>query len=248
MYHLRLLDIAITGGNYMQGLYALSATAAVKAPIHNYQIKQSPNMLTASTVAGSTSSTNITTNWTSVVNYVKYHDHDSKGTLQLVYWNASGGHAVNFLRYDVVGGQERIYVYDNNFPTVETYFYKDAQGVVRQAPYQTMSPAYTCMALLDIPTYFSLAGSFNAAKVIYADKGAISVAGVSAWPMIGDEQHVLFEIPTWVSTVTIIPLVDNASFEYLGSTYSFGRNSVNAIGRFTLAASGVNPSLAITKS
>ena len=248
MYHLRLLNITNIGGHHFPGLYTLNATATVKEPIHNYQIKQSGSMLASSTVAGSIYSMDITSNWTSVVNYVNNHTHDNKGTLQLVYWNAGDGHAVNFLRYEVVGEQERVYVYDNNFPTVETYFYKDAQGIVRQAPNQSMLPAYNSMALLNISTYFSLAGSFNAAKVIYADKGTISVEGVSAWPMIGDEEHVLFEIPTQLSKVTIVPLVDNATFEYLDNTYSFGRNSVDTIGKFTLAAAGANPNLNISRS
>ena len=246
LYHLRLMDIADIGGNYSAGLYALNASAIVKAPICHYQTTQSNSLLASAAVAGSRYSADITANWASIVNYVKNHAYDNKGNLLLVYWGASAAHSVNFLRYEVVGGQARIYVYDNGCPTEETYFYQDAQGTVRQEPYQSVTPAYTFMLLLDVSAYFSAAESFDTAKVIYADKDTISVAGVSAWPMIGDEEHVLFEIPEQLTEVTITPLVDNAEFKYLGSTYSLGSSRANTVGRFRLATSGSSPSLTLS--
>ena len=71
---------------------------------------------------------NITSDWTEVVNYVKSHAYDDKGSLQIGYRGTyidkgevkQAGHAINFLRYSEVGGQPRIYAYDNNFPNGET--------------------------------------------------------------------------------------------------------------------------------
>ena len=136
-----MLNIATIGGTY-SNLYALSATATVKAPVCYYQ-KYQPNSSTYVTVAGGSwyknGVSNINSDWTAVVNYVKSHACDDKGSLQIGYRGVtlsgnSGGHAINFLRYAEVGGEQRIYAYDNNFPNNETYFYKDAQGKIRQMP------------------------------------------------------------------------------------------------------------------
>jgi len=262
-YYLRLLDIAIAGGSYSQGLYAiLSPTSAVKAPICYYQARQGSYALRATVAGGSyykTDVSNITSDWTEVVNYVKGHAYDDKGTLQIgfrgVQMNGkSGGHAINFLRYSEVGGQPRIYAYDNNFPDGETFFYKDAQGMIRQAPKSTFGLSIDCIALRNVPTYFSAVGGFDATHVIYSDKDAIIVEGVRAYPMDGDVEmgeHVMFEIPAQLSTVTIVPLMDNAAFEYLDNEYSFGKINDDTIGIFTLATSGEgstqDPSLTITQ-
>jgi len=93
---------------------------------------------------------------------------------------------------------------------------------------------------------FSAVGAFDATHVIYADEGAISVEGVTAFRMI--PSGVSFEIPAELSEVTIIPLVNNAFFEYLGVKYCFGKISADTVGVLTLAAEGVNPRLTITPS
>jgi len=256
MYHLRLLNIANIYGNYTQGLYMLStATPTIKAPICHYQDIQGSYSNQAIVAGGSwylNYVSNITADWTALVNYVKSGNYNNKGSLQIGYRGVAngklGGHSINFLRYEVVGGQERIYAYDNNFPNTETYFYKDASNKVQQAQGATFdSSSINCMALRSVSTYFGIAQQFNAAKVIYANQGVISVVGASEYPMDGDNR-VMIEIPEQLSAVKIIPLVDNATFEYLGNTYSFGRSSANNIGRFRLAAPGVNPSLTISKS
>ncbi len=96
----------------------------------------------------------IASDWLAVVNYVKNNAYDGTGLLQIGIRNASGGHAINFLRYENVGGQDRIYAYDNNFPSQEVYLYRDSQGRVCEAPQQTFQNAITCIALRDIRTYF----------------------------------------------------------------------------------------------
>jgi len=261
-YYLKLLDIAKIGGTY-SNLYALSATSTVKAPICYYQ-KYQPNGSTYVTVAGGSwyinDVYNIASDWTAVVNYVKNHAYDDKGSLQIGFrgtytYNGrveTGGHAINFLRYSEVGGQPRIYAYDNNFPNSETYFYKDASGMIHQAPYSTFDLSITCMALRSVPRYFELAGGYDSTHIMYADRDAITVESVNVHPMDGNlelREHVMFEIPAQLSQVIIIPLIDNATFEYLDNEYSFGKINDDTIGIFTLASSGEgstqNPSLTI---
>ena len=234
-YHLRILNIANIGGNYNNGLYALSGNSSVKTPICDYQAKQG-FFVTQSIVAGYSSNPNISSDWTNVVNYVSNNNYNDIGTLQIIFWDDAGsGHAINFLRYSVVNGQPRIYVYDNNFPNNETYFYKDNTGKICQSPNATYSTSViVSMGLLDVPKYFNIVSDFNISRVIYANKNEIFVKGVSLYPMIG-ENRVMFEIPEDLDSVEIIPLVDNATFEYLDSSYSFGKVGNDTIGEFTLS-------------
>ena len=231
-YYLRILNIANIGGNYINGLYALSSNSTVKAPICDYQAKQG-SYSRGATVAGW--SNNINSDWNAVVNYVQSGAYDDKGMLQIGY----DGHAINFLRYSVVSGQPRIYAYDNNYPNVETYFYKDnATGKIHQVkPYST-SEITSYMALRDVSTYFNLVSEFNATLVIYANVGVISINGIVGSLMegnFGPEGCVMYEIPENLDLVEIIPLIDNATFEYLGNAYSFGKISDDTIGEFTLS-------------
>jgi hypothetical protein len=214
----------------------------VKAPICYYQARQGSPALAATVAGGSyykTGTSNISSDWTAVVNYVKGHAYDNKGSLQIGFRrNSQGGHAINFLRYEEVNGQARIYAYDNNFPNAETYFYKDSSGYVRQAPYETFSGPIDCIALRDVATYYSRVGSFDTTHVIYAEKDAIAISSVSVFPMDGGVElgeYVMYEIPSSYSSVTITPLVDNAEFVYLDDTYSFGEVDADTVGRLVLA-------------
>jgi len=259
-YVIRRLDIAIVGGNYTDDLYALSATATVKAPICTYQKSQTWSTLRTPIVAGDSydqsyqTSYDIQSDWPAVVNYAKGHSYDGKGSLHIIIWVAgSGGHAVNFLRYEEVNGQARIYAYDNNFPTVETYFYKDASGKVRQAPNSTFgNSVIDSIGLHDTNKSFDVVSGINATKILYAETGSISVEGVTPCIMTGDfelGQRVSYELPPNLTEITITPLVDNASFEYLDNTYSFGNINAGTIGIFTLATQEVGsfPNLTITE-
>lgn len=241
-YYTGALDISIIGASNSQELYSLGPTSAVKAPICYYQDIQGSFSLNATVAGGSrykTGKYDITSDWTAVVNYVKSHAYDDKGVLQIGFRKKSeGGHAINFLRYSVVNGQERIYAYDNNFPNVETYFYKGSDGKVYQAPYSTFSGAIDCICLRNVETYMSNAGGYNAKLVIYADIDTILVEGAEAYPMDGDiemGERVMYEIPAGVDEVTIVPLVDNAEFEYFGEEYAFGEISDETSGILKLA-------------
>ena len=227
-YYTGTLDISIISASNSRELYSLGATSVVKAPICHYQAIQGSFSERAIVAGGSyykTEKYNINSDWNAVVNYVKNHTYDDKGSLQIGFRKDSeGGHSINFLRYSVVNGQERIYAYDNNFPNVETYFYKGSDGKVYQAPYSTFSGTIDCICLRNVATYMSIAGEYDAKRVIYADRDTILVKGAEAYPMDGDiemGERVMYEIPAGVDEVTIVPLVDNAEFEYFGKEYAF---------------------------
>lgn len=241
-YHTGILDIGVIGGNSKTDLYSLDATEKVKKPICYYQNKQGSCFMN-SIVAGGRNYRYINfmmgiadpeADWNEVVNYVKNHQYDNRGDLQICFRKKfEGGHAVNFLRYAVVDGQDRIYIYDNNYPTTETYLYKNSKGEILQAPKQTFSGAIDCVALCDISKYFSNVKNFKALCAIYAYNDAIKIEGVSVYPMnCGAEagEWVVFEVPDNVNEITIKPLKDNACFRYLDKEYSFGDTDKNTVG------------------
>ena len=230
--------IGLTGTN----LYAMTDSAKVKAPICRYQNIQGAYSNGAIVAGGSkylTGSNNITSDWNQVVNYVKNHNYDGKGTLQIGFRKeGEGGHAINFLRYEEVNGQQRIYAYDNCFPTVETYFYQETNGKVFQAPKQTFSGSIDCIALRNVATYFNLAKSYDATRYFYAPKDAITVIGADAYPIeAGPDkgEYVMFEVTNDKTEVIVTPLVDNANFEYMDQNYHFNAVGDDTYGVFKLA-------------
>lgn len=245
MYYLKRIDISRVGGAG-NNLYALSDNAMVRKPICYYQGQQEHAL--DATVAGGTyyryGRYNISSDWNEVVNYVKSHNYDDKGTLQIGYRsNGLGGHAINFLRYAVENGQERIYAYDNNFPTTETYFYKDANGRIKQAPKATFGDgSIDCICLRDMSLFRTLAGDFSnssddSVRKIYADRDAINVDDILAYPIDGDvemQERVLYFIPENETQVRITPNVDNATFTYCDEEYNFGKISDETYGVLTL--------------
>lgn len=243
-YHLGILDISKIGGSSSTSLYSLRATAAVKRPICYYQGIQDRWAKGAIVAGGSTylfgiRYSNISADWTEVVNYVSDHSYDGTGRLQIGFRkNNVGGHAINFLRYEKVNGQDRIYAYDNNFPTQETYFYKDSYGKVWQAPVQTFSGSIDCIALRDCRKYFNSVGDYDATHALYMPKDAATVQGYSYSVMEGNfgaEEYVMYVIPSDQTRVTIIPNRDYADFIYMDMEYSFGIISDEMRGDFEFA-------------
>ena len=221
-------------------LYAMRDTAMVRAPICHYQAIQGPYSTNATVAGGSYYKTriyNISSDWSQVVNYVKNHQYDGKGSLQIGFRKDNeGGHAINFLRYEEVNGQQRIYAYDNNKPNTETYFYKDASGRVYQTP-GTFSGSIDCIALRDVAKYYASATGFDRTRYIYAESGTIIVEGSIAYPMETDTNNgefYMYEVPKNASKVTIVPLVDGASFEYVNHEYSFGKVDDDTYGTIAL--------------
>ena len=241
-YHNGLLDIGRIGGNANTQLYDFEKTAIVMQPICRYQGIQG-NISTQAIVAGGsaykTGLSDISADWASVVAFVRDHAYDDTGLLQIGFRkNSEGGHAINFLRYENVNGQDRIYAYDSNFPNQETYFYQDSYGYIWQAPQQTFSGPIDCIALRDCRIYFSLAGEFDTTHVLYMPEAAATVVGYTYSYMEGDisgEPYVMYEIPSNQNSVIIVPLRDNADFIYMDTEYSFGEITDETRGELRLA-------------
>ncbi len=262
-YYMGILDeghVGAVNGN----VYALSKTNTVKAPICYYQAIQGSKAQAAIVAGGSfylNKKRDISSDWSEVTSYVKDHSFDDKGVLQIsIRVVGEGGHAINFLRYSVVNGQERIYVYDNNFPDTETYLYKGSDGKVYQSPYSTFSGAIDCIGLRSVEKYFSIVGNYfdsndramqekYLSHAIYAEKGAISVSGATEYLLeAGDteSEYVVFELPEGCETATITPHVDNATFTYLDEEYSFGKINDETRGEFKLSDSAEENNASLT--
>ena len=267
-YYMGILDegqVGAVNGN----VYALSKTDTVKAPICYYQKLQGSKAKAAIVAGGSyflNKKFDISSDWAEIVNYVKDHSFDDKGTLQVatISWkskdNKYGAHAVNFLRYSVVNGQERIYVYDNNIPDRETYLYKGLDGKVYQAPSSTYADGIISIDLRSVEKYFSIVGNYfdsndramqekYLSHAIYAEKGTISVSGATEYLFIAgdtESEYVVFEIPEGCETATITPHVDNATFTYLDEEYSFGKINDETKGEFKLSDSAEENNASLT--
>ena len=267
-YYMGILDegqVGAVNGN----VYALSKTDTVKAPICYYQKLQGSKSKAAIVAGGSyylNKKFDISSDWAEIVNYVKDHSFDDKGTLQVttISWKSKddeyGAHAVNFLRYSVVNGQERIYVYDNNIPNKETYLYKGLDGKVYQAPSSTFADGIISIDLRSVEKYFSIVGNYfdsndramqekYLSHAIYAEKGAISVSGATEYLFIAgdtESEYVVFEIPEGCETATITPHVDNATFTYLDEEYSFGKINDETKGEFKLSDSAEENNASLT--
>ncbi|MCR5522746.1 MAG: DUF1542 domain-containing protein, partial [Clostridia bacterium] len=222
-----------------------------KDPIHYYQLKQG-SIVEQSTVAGGRGFKNLGTrydpssDWSEVTDYVKNHDYDNKGSLQIgykgVYWvnnkKRNLNHAVNFLYYKEVDGQQRIYAYDNEYPDREIYFYKDSSGTIYQSVGGAPERRIECIALRDVSLYLSKAGKFDSTKSFYAEIGAIIISNSTAYFMETDNEdaeEVIIEVPDGVTEVTIIHQDDNATFQYMGVEYSFDKVDDDTVGKFVLA-------------
>ena len=240
-YYLGELDIFSIGIDDSSELYTVSKTSKVTAPICFYQNKQGWRAENSIVAGGSymknqynKNKSNINSDWQSTVNYVKNGKYNDSGKFQIEYWgyykgSSFGGHAVNFLRYENINGQDRIYVYDNNFPNIETYFY-EKNGYVYQAPYATIDTQIVSLSLNDVSKYFDLVESFDESKVLYAYENEVEISNVNTnvSPLagyFGEKLVMMYEVNENVGSVTITPLVDNATFEYMGVKYSF--NEIN---------------------
>ena len=244
-YYLDLLSKSNIVLNNSDTIYSLNFNSTVKTPICHYQAIQG-KARDESIVAGGTYFKywpfyNIKSDWKEIVNYVKNHEHDGAGDLIIGYTKKSEGcHAINFLRYEVVDGQERIYAYDSNFPDKETYFYQDVNGYVRQAVRSTFSGSIDCIALVDVNEFFSKTGNFIMSKTFYAPANSIEIEGAYVSPMCVGEtttEILMYEILDEETEIVVTPLVDNATFTYMDVEYSFGEIDEETYAEFTLSTS-----------
>ena len=251
-YYLGKLNIDSVCGNSGKSLHSLNKTSAVTEPICYYQNLQG-SFANYAVVAGGSwylskekadSDYDIESDWEEVINYVKDHKHDNNGNLQIGFRkNNKGGHSVNFLYFKEVNGQQRIYAYDNNFPKEETYFYKNSNGEILQAPHSTFSGSIDCISLRSVELYYSVVESANTDRFVYGLEEDIRIDGMSGYPLEQgetDNEKIMYEIPEGNDTVVITPLKDNAKFTYLGAEYSFGKVNEDTRGVLTLGESEGN--------
>ncbi len=232
-YYTNNLSKSIIGGLNSDPLYSFTESDIVKAPICHYFHIQGPGAEYKSIVAGGNIDLNkkidTESDWNSCVNYVKNHNFDNDGTLNIGMWFAGcTGHAVNFLYYRKVDGQDRIYAYDNNYPDYEIYYYLDSDGYIHQSAESLLYDIETDIIgldLMDVNNYFQLASEFDTKRYIYADKNEIAVEDAKMYYMkCGKDlsDYVMYEISENATEVTVIPLTDNASFVYMDRRYAFG--------------------------
>lgn len=259
-YYLERLNIQSTIGiSSSNKLYTAPFSQTVKKPICFYQNKQGSYAYSSMVAGGSyykgnykKEAFNPSSDWTQVVNYVKNHSFDNKGEIQIIFWGPRGGHAVNFLYYKEVNGQSRLYAYDNNFPNTEVYFYKGSDGKINEAPSRTNVGEIGSISLHSVPKYLSIVTNFKDTRVIYAREGEIQIEGVEGAPLaasLDGETYYMYEIPDHQNEVTIIPIVDNASFDYLDEEFSFGLMTDVGYGVFTLVSDedvGISQGAALT--
>ena len=241
-YMNKILDIKKIGGNDNTSLYSFSPTSIVKKPICYYQAKQG-SYRNAATVAGglfySKKIHDIDHDWSEVIDYVKNHKYDNTGLLQIGFRSGNDGHAINFLYYKNVNGQDRLYAYDNNYPTIETYFYRDSNGNIIQKPVSTLSGKIDCIALRDIRLYFKAVDSFDSTHVVYMKKDAATIQGYSFSYMEGSD-YVMYEIPANQKNVTIVPSKNYADFIYMDTEYCFGNITDKTRGQLTFSTLNEN--------
>ncbi|MBR3552897.1 MAG: leucine-rich repeat domain-containing protein [Clostridia bacterium] len=238
-YYNNYLNMNIIGDS--RTLYDYDDNGTVRAPICHYQDIQGSYARAAVVAGGSRyfGDDDLDADWDAALDYVRDHEYDDKGKLVIGFFIGDGGHAVNFLRYEEVDGEERIYAYDNNFPEEETYFYKDADGWVLQTPKATFSERIRSFSLLDAWTYFQSAQRFNKSRVVYAKKGEVSIDGAVASEMVGAAEaggRMMYELPDTAAQVRIIPQTDGATFTYLEKEYRFDAVDTDTYGVLTLSA------------
>lgn len=241
-YYLKKLDITKVGGKYpnVNGLSKNSDT--IKVVCHYQNLQGSP--ANKAIVAGGSwylgKGYKTESDWNAVVNYVKNHKYDNKGNLQLSFRTSSGGHAVNFLYYKQVNGQDRIYIYNNSCTANETYLYKNSKGEIREGGYTTFSGAIKCVALRDINKYLKNVSGYDKRIAYYTYADTVLIEGATAYYMdCGDEEQlIMYEIPEGQTTVKIIPLVDNATFVHMDKEYTFGLVDEDTYAEFTIPEIG----------
>ena len=244
-YYIGVLDRKLIGKDTSKSLHSFSREEA-KKPICYYQDIQGSYSAGAIVAGGSvylTGRGNIRADWNEVVNYVKDHNYDNKGSLQVSLTKGNSGHAINFLYYKEVNGQQRIYVYDNNYPDVEIYFYQGSDGKVYETPKSTYVNTWIdCIALRDVATYFELAKTYKASRCIYAATGTVDVKDYVCKSQmegtLGGAEYTMYELSDDAETTVVVPLTDNATFSYLNNDYSFGEINDETYGVLTLAQSG----------
>ena len=231
-YYLDLLNVSDVGITDCSGLNGVNRNAA-KSNICKYQVIQGSYANNAIVAGGryeksnySSGAINRELDWREVINYVKDGSHNNKGDLQVAYYygKLKSGHAVNFIDYRVVNGQERIYVYDNNFPNdANVYFYFENGMIYSYADGTTEE--VSSISLHDIRLYMQNAKGYTPSKTLFAKEGQIRVSDAKEYRMLGATEDsavwCMYEIEDGVTSVTITPLTEDAVFVYMDEGYTF---------------------------
>lgn len=234
-YYHRYLDIndvsTEKASTEIKLLYKVPDSDKTIKTICDYQ-KIQGSFSAASVVAGTrTTDNSVKDDWNRIVDYVKSGAYNYKGRFIISLSGEEGGHAVNFLSYKRVGDQDRIYIYDSNFPydkdfeDNDIYLYLGSDDKIHETPCSTYENGIDeNITLMDTFKYFELVKKYDPTHVIYAPKDTISVEGAEAYPMCmgnGSEEYVMYEIPEESSDVKINILdKNNWEFEHNGETYS----------------------------
>ncbi len=239
-YYLGILDKTSIGGSSDSPLSSFGKSEAVTKPICHYldvQGNVGPRgsrgaEIEAIVAGGSLDLTgNVATisDWNACVSYVSGHEYDYTGALNIGMWyRAGGGHAVNFIHYNKVNGQDRIYAYDNNYPGVEVYYYMGSDGFIHEKSDSigVENVDIKGFDLMDVRTYFEYADSMNNLRhYIYADKNEVVVKDAEDICYLkgadGLSEFVVYTIAEELEEAEVKPLEDDASFRYMGVEYYF---------------------------
>lgn len=244
-YYLGELDPTVIGISSSSKLNTASFTSKVTEPICYFQHIQgnyTRNAVVAGSITYYNSGKSAEKCWNECVEYVKSHDYDDKGTLQIQIWKTTtSGHAVNFLYYKNVNGQDRLYAYDNNFPNDEVYFYLGSNKKIYESPKSTYgNNVYVeTICLVDMNRYLQLSETYSSNYYVFATANTIDIEGATAYPMAcGTEEMMMYEIPESASSIRIKPLVNDAEFEYINNEYSFNNIDEDTYGVLAMAAPG----------
>ena len=232
-YYLEKISVSKIGIESSDQVYTVSLNNTVKNPICHYQSIQDGLLLLDAIVDYE---------WDEIVAHLKDHKSDNNGKYIVLFWGESSdeGHAVNFTHYERENNQDRIYVYDNNFPTKETYFYKANDGKIYQKTSSTYGEATLQdeILIMDVERFLEAAKGFDFTKYIYAKEGEIKVEGAEATRMFcgkNNQARVMYRVPAHTKEVTITPQHDNASFVYMNKTRSFNKISSSTLGKLKLS-------------
>ena len=258
------LGVISKGANYDMSLYEFPDNKAVRSIICHYQWLQGSAAQKA-IVAGdqwfidavcidipfidffkfATDEYNyVDSDWPKVVNYVKNHYYDYAGNLLVdIIGKERKFHELNFLYYKEVGGEERIYVYDNIYPEFECYITQNNEGsVVEYTDEGNVIDTILDIGLISSELFFNEAGYLETRDMVFAPIGTVSIENSKEYPFRTDSNnddtiYESFEFPYGTEVITIVPLVDNAQFIYMGELYSFDKIDGDTVATLKLSTS-----------
>ncbi len=249
-YYLGILDKSFVGLTDNKPVYSLDKTQKVMEPICYYQKTQGKIVIESNVAGGSHyygSSFNVKKDWSEIFSYVRGNKDELRGRMQLVYYQktkkGNNVHGVNYLYWAIIDGEERLYIYDNNCPHVETYLYKNSKNDIYAQEIdciygcKTISGKIDGLAMIDMKSFLASVKSFKSELAVYAETDTIYVADASPYLMASNlegDSYSMFEVEDGTETISITPLVDNATFTYMDKEYNFDKIDENTHAKITV--------------